>query len=132
MLNSLTVSDPQEGHFFGNKNFLLSFGLFFESIESMWGITSPALSITAVSPILISFLFISSSLWSVAFETTTPPIFIRFNFCYRVNAPVLPTWISISSILEIALLDENLWAIAHLGALATLPNLFCIAKSLTL
>ena len=81
----------------------------------------PALSIVAVSPILISFLLISSSLCSVAFETTTPPIFIGLIFATGVKAPVLPIWISISKILEIALFDENLCAIAHLGALATLP-----------
>ena len=37
-----------------------------------------------------------------------------------------------NGISEIALLDENLWAIAHLGALATLPSLFCNLKLLIL
>ena len=64
------------------------------------------------------------SLCNVAFDTTTPPIFIGLIFATGVNAPVLPTWISISNILEIALFDENLCAIAHLGALATFPSLF--------
>ena len=95
-------------------------------------ITSPALSTVTVSPIRISFLFISSSLCKVALETNTPPMFIGFIFATGVNAPVLPIWISISKILEIALFEENLCAIAHLGALATLPNLFCNSKSLIL
>ena len=56
----------------------------------MCGITSPALSTTTVSPILISFLFISSSLCNVAFETKTPPILIGFIFATGVKAPVLP------------------------------------------
>jgi len=56
----------------------------------MWGITSPALSTVAVSPILISFLFISSSLCKVALDTTTPPILIGFIFATGVSAPVLP------------------------------------------
>jgi len=43
-----------------------------------------------MSPILISFLFISSSLCSVAFETTTPPIFIGSILEIGVSAPVLP------------------------------------------
>ena len=98
----------------------------------MWGITSPALSITAMSPILISFRFISSSLCNVALETITPPILTGFILATGVNAPVLPIWISISSISEIALSEENLWAIAHLGALATFPNLFCKEKLFTL
>ncbi len=41
-----------------------------------------------------------------------------------VNAPVLPTWISIFNISDTELFAENLWAIAHLGALAAKPNLF--------
>ena len=88
-------------------------------MDRMCGITSPALSTIAVSPILISFRFISSSLCNVALETITPPILIGLIFATGVNAPVLPIWISISKISEIALLDENLWAIAHLGALET-------------
>ena len=57
---------------FGNKNLELLFGLFFKSTDKIWGITSPALSTVTVSPILTSFLFISSSLCKVAFETNTP------------------------------------------------------------
>ena len=44
---------------------------------------------------------------------------IGLIFATGVKAPVLPIWISISIILEIALFDENLCAIAHRGALAT-------------
>ena len=49
-----------------------------------------------------------------------------------VSAPVLPICISILIISEIELCAENLCAIAHLGALAAKPNLFCMSKLLTL
>ena len=85
-----------------------------------------------MSPILMSLRIISSSLCKVALETTTPPIFTGFIFATGVRAPVLPTWISIFKISETDLLAENLWAIAHLGALAANPNLFWRSNSLTL
>ena len=69
---------------------------------------------------------------SVAFDTNTPPIFTGLIFATGVKAPVLPICISILLIFEIPLLAENLCAIAHLGELATLPNLFCNSKELTL
>ena len=111
--------DPQDGHLSGNENLILFFGLLFISTESIWGITSPALSTVTVSPTLISFRLISSSLCKVAFETNTPPILTDLIFATGVNAPVLPIWISMSNISEIALSEENLWATAHLGAFAT-------------
>ena len=131
-LKSLIVEDPHEGHFVGNINFLEFFSLLWISIEVICGITSPALSIVAISPTLISFLLISSSLCKVALETTTPPIFIGLIFATGVSAPVLPICISIFNIFDTPLLAENLWAIAHRGALATFPNLFCNSKSFTL
>ena len=117
---------------FGKINLLLFFGLLVLSTDKIWGITSPALSTMTVSPTLISFLIISSSLWSVALETTTPPMLTGLILATGVKAPVLPIWISIFVTKEIALFEENLWAIAHLGALATFPNLFWSVKSLTL
>ena len=131
-LNSLIIFEPHDGHFFGKINFLLSLFLFLKSTESIWGMTSPALSTVTTSPILISFLSISSSLCNVALETTTPPILIGLILATGVKAPVLPIWISMFKIFEMALFDENLCAIAHLGALATFPNLFCKSKLLIL
>ena len=89
-LNSFIVFDPQEGHLSGNINFKLFFSLFFKSTYKICGITSPALSMVTVSPILISFLLISSSLCKVAFETVTPPILIGLTLATGVKAPVLP------------------------------------------
>ena len=91
LLNSFSVLEPQDGHFVGKLNFFEFFFLFFKSTSNTCGITSPALSIFTVSPILISFLIISSSLCNVAFDTTTPPILTGFTFATGVNAPVLPT-----------------------------------------
>ena len=69
---------------------ILFFGLLFVSTDKICGITSPALSTVTVSPILISFLLISSSLCKVAFDTKTPPILIGFILATGVKAPVLP------------------------------------------
>ena len=85
-----------------------------------------------MSPSLISFLSISSSLCKVAFETKTPPILTGLILATGVSAPVLPTWISILRISEVDLFAENLCAMAHLGELDAKPNLFCKLKSLTL
>ena len=74
LLKSLIVFDPHDGQFNGNLNSFEFLPLFFKSTETTWGITSPALSIRTVSPIRISFRFISSSLCKVAFDTKTPPI----------------------------------------------------------
>ena len=81
---------PQDGQFNGKINFFEFLSLFFKSTEITCGITSPALSTVTVSPILISFRIISSSLCNVALETITPPIFTGFIFATGVSAPVLP------------------------------------------
>ena len=90
-LKSFTVFEPHEGQVLGNIYFFDLVSLLFLSTEITCGITSPALSILTVSPILISFLIISSSLCKVAFETKTPPIFTGSIFATGVSAPVLPT-----------------------------------------
>ena len=90
LLYSFIASKPQDGHFLGKTNFFVLVFLFFLSNETTCGITSPALYILNFSPILISFLNISSSLCSVAFETITPPIFTGRIFATGVRAPVLP------------------------------------------
>ena len=59
--------------------------------------TSPARCTTTVSPTRTSLRAISSSLCSVAFETTTPPTVTGFSLATGVSAPVRPTWISIAS-----------------------------------
>ena len=60
LLNSLIVVEPRRT-IFGKINFFELIGLFL-STDIICGITSPALSTTTVSLILMSFLLISSSL----------------------------------------------------------------------
>ena len=90
LLISFLVSAPHK-HVEGKANFLDSFFLLEVSTETTCGITSPALCILIVSPILISFLLISSSLCKVAFDTTTPPTVTGSTLATGVIAPVLPT-----------------------------------------
>jgi len=65
-------------------------------------------------------------------ETITPPIFTVLILATGVSAPVLPTWISIFNISDTELFAINLCAIAHRGALAANPSLFCKSKLFTL
>ena len=94
--------------FLGKQIFYYLFSLFEISTETTCGITSPALCILIVSPILISFLLISSSLCKVAFETTTPPTVTGSTLATGVIAPVRPTCIIISLIFVNAFTEENL------------------------
>ncbi len=55
------------------------------------GITSPAFWIMTVSPIRMSFLLISSSLWRVAREIVEPATRVGFKTATGVTAPVRPT-----------------------------------------
>ena len=132
LLYSLSVLEPHDGHFDGKRKDLEFFNLLLLSTSITWGITSPALSIFTISPTLISFLLISSSLCKVALETTTPPIFTGLTFATGVNAPVLPTWISIFKTLVMVLSAENLCAIAQRGAFDVKPSRFWRSRSFTL
>ena len=89
-LKSFIVELPHDGQLKGKINFFEFLALFFKSTEITCGITSPALSTLTVSPTLMSFLLISSSLCKVAFETITPPILTGLIFATGVSAPVLP------------------------------------------
>ena len=61
------------------------------------GMISPALLMTTVSPILISFALIKSSLCSVALLTVLPDSLTGVSTAVGVSTPVRPTWITISS-----------------------------------
>ena len=60
-----------------------------------WGMTSPARWTMTVSPTRMSLRLMSSSLWSVAFETVTPPTSTGSSCAHGLSAPVRPTlmWI---------------------------------------
>ena len=62
----------------------------------------------------------------------TPPTLIGFNFATGVIVPVLPTWKSTSIIFDSTSMEENLWAIAHLGAFEMKPSSFWCEMLLTL
>ena len=78
--------------------------------------TSPARCTITVSPMRISLRAISSSLWSVALETTTPPTVTGFSRATGVSAPVRPTWMSMPSRTVVAFSALNLCASPQRGA----------------
>ena len=94
--------------------------------------TSPARWTTTVSPTRTSLRAISSSLCSVALETTTPPTVTGLSLATGVSAPVRPTWISIASTTVVACSAGNLCAIAQRGLRETKPSRCCSARSSTL
>ena len=57
---------------------------------------SPALRISTVSPIRISFSAMKSWLCSVAFVTVVPARRTGATTAFGVSTPVLPTWMTIS------------------------------------
>ena len=129
-LISFIVFEPHK-QFSGKLYLLLLLSLFNLFTETTCGITSPALWITIVSPILISFLLISSSLCSVALETTTPPTVTGSTLATGVIAPVLPIWYVTDLSLVIICSVLNLYAIAHLGDFDVKPNSFWIFIALS-
>ena len=68
---------------------------------------------------------ISSSLCSVALETTTPPTVTGFSLATGVSAPVRPTLISIASTIVVACSAGNLCATAQRGERDTKPSRCC-------
>src|SRR4051812_4825609 len=72
--SGFTNGSPQTGHFDGN-NMGFSFPVLVSGKDlTMYGITSPALSTSTVSPIFRSFSLITSSLNNEIEPTVTPPI----------------------------------------------------------
>ena len=94
---SRTTAEPQTGQVFGASTRLSSPVLFSFTTDMTWGMTSPALSMTTVSPARMSFLSISSQLCRVDLDTVTPPTFTGSSTANGVMTPVLPTlpWMSI-------------------------------------
>ena len=129
--SSLIAGAPHTGQVFGiSKSFsfpvLLSF---FTSTIS--GITSPAFWITTVSPIFNSFSFMKSSLWSVVFDIVEPATLTGSKIAIGVITPVLPTWHTISFKVVSFCSGGYLYATAHLGVLAVVPNISLKFKSST-
>src|SRR5678815_5954466 len=93
--SDLNSSVPQDGQCLGN--FIGRSLPFRNSINglTMYGITSPALSTSTVSPTRISFSRIMSSLKSETDFTVTPPMCTGSILATGPIFPVLPTWYSI-------------------------------------
>ncbi len=84
--------------------------------------TSPARCTITQSPMRMSLRLISSSLWSVAFCTTTPPTVTGSSLATGVSAPVRPTWMSMSRRIVVACSAGNLCATAQRGERETKPR----------
>ena len=84
--------------------------------------TSPARWMVTVSPTRTPSRAISSSLCSVAFDTTTPPTVTGSSRATGVSAPVRPTWMSIALTMVAAFSAGNLCAIAQRGVRETKPS----------
>lgn len=83
------------------------------STRATLGITSPPFSTTTASPTRMSFRRISSSLWSVARDTTLPPSGTGSSTATGVSVPVRPTCTRISRTTEMASREGYLSASAQ-------------------
>ena len=80
----------------------------------------------------MSFLRISSSLWSVARLIVMPESLTGSSTATGVRAPVRPTWTRMSSRQVVAWRAGNLNEIAQRGALAVAPSARRCSEELTL
>ena len=89
-----TTSTPQSGQCFGMRNGFVPFA-WSPAGPTTWGITSPARCTITRSPSRMSLRLMSSSLWSVALDTVTPPTCTGSSSAHGLRAPVRPTrmWI---------------------------------------
>ncbi len=74
----------------------------------------------------------SSSLWSVALETVTPPTSTGSSIAHGLSAPVRPTLIAIFSSFVWAVIGAHLNARAHLGREWSAPRIACCSSESTL
>jgi hypothetical protein len=95
--SGLTIFAPQSGHFSGIRNSLVRL-VRGSTGPTTCGITSPARWMITWSPSRMSLRLMSSSLWSVAWETVTPPTSTGSSAAQGLSAPVRPTrmWILFS------------------------------------
>ena len=120
---------PQVGQWVGGVQGSAPAGRRSRMTATICGITSPARCSCTVSPTRMSLRAISSSLCSVARDTSTPPTFTGSSSATGVSAPVRPTWMRISRSVVVACSAGNFQAIAQRGARPTKPSRRCRAKS---
>jgi len=111
-----STSAPQTGQRTGN-----SYGGGFPRRSSRTGpttcgMTSPARRTITTSPARMSLRRMSSSLWSVALVTVTPPKRTGSSTAYGLSVPVRPTLTSIASSFVRASRARNLKATAQRGS----------------
>ena len=100
--------------------------------ESTCGITSPARRTMTSSPTRRSLRAMSSSLWSVASFTVTPPTWTGSRTANGWRSPNLPTFHAMSSSSVTAVVGGNFHAIAQRGSRPTTPSRRCSSMSSTL
>ena len=83
--------------------------------------------ITTWSPSRMSLRARSSSLWSVALLTVTPPTSTGSSIAYGTRLPVRPTFTPIFSSFVTAVVGANLKAIAQRGSRPTTPSARCVS-----
>ncbi|MNT25660.1 hypothetical protein D3C72_1611890 [compost metagenome] len=127
-----STCEPHTGQVVGMTNARASAGRRSSTTATTSGITSPARRTITVSPICTSLRRISSSLWSVALVTVTPPTNTGASRATGVMAPVRPTCTSMSSTVVVISCAGNLCASAKRGARETKPSCSCSAMALTL
>ena len=120
--SSFTTALPHSGQCFGIRNFFsVPFRRSLRTLTTA-GMTSPAFSISTVSPIRISLRAISSSLWSVARLTVLPLTTTGSSAATGVSVPVRPTCTRISSSFVSTRSASYLNAIAQRGDFAVKPS----------
>ena len=119
---SRTVFAPQTGQVSGIWNRCQSAGRFSLRTSLIFGMISPDLYTTMVSPIPTSRVLIKSWLCKVARETLVPHRRIGSKMAVGVIRPVLPTDNSISSSFVSFSSGGYLYAIAQRGTLEVAPS----------
>ena len=129
--SGLTIPSSQSGQRSGIRNGAVPSGCG-STGPTTWGITSPARWTITVSPSRMSFRFRSSSLWSVACETVTPPTETGSSCAQGFSAPVRPTRTWILTSLVCARSGAHLYARAQRGRSCSAPRRSCWSNASTL
>ncbi len=129
--SGLTTAVPQSGQRFGIRHGFVP-GSCSPAGPTTCGITSPARWTITRSPSRMSFRRMSSSLWSVALVTVTPPMCTGSSSASGLSTPVLPTrtWIFTSRV--VPAVGAHLYARAKRGRPCSDPSASCWANESTL
>ncbi len=129
--SGFTTGVSQSGHRAGILNGTVPFSCG-PAGPTICGITSPARWTITMSPSRMSLRLMSSSLWSVARETVTPPTSTGSSWAHGLSAPVRPTRMWIFSRRVVAVIGAHLKARAQRGRSCSEPSRACCASESTL